>query len=315
MRKSRVETLAVVVVSYNTRPLLERCLGAVGGQGHEVIVVDNASWDGSPDLVRKRFPHVRLVELPENRGYGAAANHGIHVSAAPYVLVLNADAWPRDEGSVAALVRYAERDPRLGVAGPRLVGPNGEERASLVGAPSPWWLGAPAVSSFPSRRPRRWLARTTFPVGAALLLRREALNEVGGFDSCFFLFAEEIDLCLRLRKAGWRAGFCREAVFVHVGGAATRQDWPPLYREQLRSHLRLLAKHYGLRRADRARRLLVQALRVRGRLSRQAAVHGYQEAAAWLASVDLNALLAETPRRTGPARREAEGGRTSGSAR
>lgn len=307
-----VSALSIVVVSYNTRDFLERCLAAVDARGHEVIVVDNASQDGSAALVRERFPGVRLLALPENAGFGAAANRGIEASAGVFVLVLNADAWPADGQALNALVACAQGDARLALVGPTLVDPAGRRQATEVGVPSRWWPGTPAVTSRRSP-PLPRLRRETFLVGAALLLRRQAVDQVGGFDPEFFLFAEEIDLCLRLRRAGWRVGVCPEAVFVHVGGAASRQDWSGAYWEQVRGHLRLLAKHHGMERAEGARRYLARLLRVRALLAAGEVALAYREAADRLASADVRTLLAPLPRGgSGPGRSGGEGGRTSG---
>ncbi len=305
-------TLSIVVVSYNTRRFLERCLAAVDGRGHQVIVVDNASEDGSPVLVRERFPSVRLLVRADNAGFATAAQTGIEASTAPFILLLNADAWPAEEGAVDALLACADRDPRLAVVGPTLVDLAGREQATELGVPSRWWPGTPAVSSRPSLRLPR-LRRQTFLVGAALLLRRQALEQVGGFDPDFFLFAEEIDLCLRLRRAGWRLAVCPQAVFVHVGGASSRQDWPAAYWEQVRSHLRLLAKHQGMERAERARRFLVGVLRLRALLTAGESSSVYRQASTRLASADVRTLLAPPPGDgTWPGRSGGGADRTSG---
>ena len=117
------------------------------------------------------------------------------------------------------------------------------------------------------------------------------MNELGGFDESFFMFSEEVDLCYRMRAAGWSVVFYPGAEFVHVGGASTRLDWGPMYREQLRGHLRFLAKHEGLERAEQARRLLVASLRLRAVVFRGERRRTYAEAARWLASADARAHL------------------------
>jgi GT2 family glycosyltransferase len=308
-----VPDVSVVVVSYNTRGYLERCLGAVAGRGYEVVVVDNASEDASARMVRDRFPEVRLVELPRNAGFGAAANEGLGRVASRFALLMNADAWPRDDGAIPALVACAARDDRAGIVAPRLAGLDGAPQPSLVGLPSRWWTGTPAVSSTRQGRLAAALARPrgrrgAFAVGAALLLRRDALDEVGGFDPSFFMFGEEVDLCSRMLRSGWRVSLCREAEFVHVGGAATAATPTQMYREQVRGHLRLLAKHAGPRRAERARRYLRRALRTRSLLASGQRREMYRETASWLASADAETLLAAPDR---PGRSEPRAGRTS----
>jgi N-acetylglucosaminyl-diphospho-decaprenol L-rhamnosyltransferase len=297
--------ISVVVVSYNARDLLEECLVNVVRSADDVIVVDNASADGSPGMVRDRFPTVRLIELHENRGFGTAANEGIRSASGRYVLLLNPDAWPLP-GAVDALFKCGEAGDRIGVVGPRLVDPNGNPQPDRLGYPTAWSTGAPAVTSQPrslhralvgaAARTRRVPLRRTgakpfFSPGAALLLRRDAFDVVGGFDTDFFMFYEELDLAWRMWQAGWRTRFCGPATFIHVGGASTRPAWTRMYREQLRSHLRFLAKHEGVGRAEWARRLLVVAVAARTALARGEHRAAYRLAAQWLRSRQASALI------------------------
>jgi hypothetical protein len=123
------------------------------------------------------------------------------------------------------------------------------------------------------------------------MLRRTAIEEVGTFDTDFFMFSEEVDLCYRMHEAGWAVEFTPDAQFVHVGGASTRLDWPPMYREQVRGHLRFFAKHRGLPYAERARRMLVWAFRLRSLVFRGQRRRLTRETARWLGSGDVIALL------------------------
>jgi N-acetylglucosaminyl-diphospho-decaprenol L-rhamnosyltransferase len=272
-----------------------------------VIVVDTGSTDGSQELVRDRFPHARLIVLADNPGYGGALNAGIARASGRYLLAMNADAWPLPQ-AVERVVEFAEGEPSAGVVGPRLLNPDGTLQPSVRGFPTLWRLAteylflrrlAPhsrALNAFYGggfhHRSRR---ETEFVVGAVMLMRREMLEETGGFDTSFFMFDEEIDLCYRARKAGWTVVFYPGAEFVHVGGASTAPVWPRMYREQLRSHLRFLAKHDGLQEAERARKLVARAMRIRaivfgivGRPQRRALS---LDAAAWLRSGETSSLL------------------------
>jgi N-acetylglucosaminyl-diphospho-decaprenol L-rhamnosyltransferase len=310
-----VSELAVVIVSYNTRPHLSRCLDAVAGRGWDVLVVDNASDDASAALARDAG--VRVLQLPANVGFGAAANRGFEATDGRYVLLLNPDAAPRDEQAIPRLLACADADPGAAVLGPALVGSDGGPQPSLVGVPTRWWTGAPAISTVPPGwlgrlGPRLRASDEHFLVGAALLLRRSALAELAGFDSDFFLFGEDVDLCLRAQRAGWAVRLCSDAVFVHAGGAATHRDWPALYREQLRGHLRLLAKHEGHERAERARRYLRIVLRARSLYAGRDDRMVFRDAASWLASADVRTLLAQD--RMSPDRTPGAAGRTSDSA-
>jgi len=301
--------LSVIVISHNTRAHLERCLTELGSR-HEVIVVDTGSADGSGELVRSRFPHAQLVAPPANRGYGAAVNDGMAAASANYFLVLNADAWPVGD-AVDRLAEFAASEPRAGIVGPRLLNPDRTLQPSVRGFPTLWrlateylflrWLAprSRALNAFyGSRFDHRSQRDAEFLVGAVLLIRREVVAEVGPFDTSFFMFNEEVDFCYRARAAGWRVVFWPGAEFVHVGGASTGQTWPAMYREQLRSHVRFLAKHRGLGEAERARRLLAVAMRLRavvfgvvGRRDRRALS---LDAAAWLGSRETAALLDAT---------------------
>jgi N-acetylglucosaminyl-diphospho-decaprenol L-rhamnosyltransferase len=298
--------LSLVVVTHNARGHVDPCLEALADAPHEVIVVDNASSDGTPDRVRECVPAARVIELPENIGFGAANNVGMEAATGRWYLLLNSDAWPRP-GAIENLHAFAEANPGVGIAGPRLVGPDGRVQKSVRGFPTLWRLAteyfflrhlAPrsrllndfygAGFDYRSRRPAEFL------MGAVLLLRREAVDEVGGFDPAFFMFSEEVDLCYRMRAAGWAVEFTPEAEFVHLGGASTRPVWDRMFREQLRGHLRFLAKHGRAREAERARRLLRAALRLRGVVFRGDRGRTYREAAKWLGSASADRLLEST---------------------
>jgi GT2 family glycosyltransferase len=285
------------VVTLDALPWLERCLESV--RGLETIVVDHGSTDGTLELVRERFREVRIVEQ-ENRGLGAGWNAGMRVAGGSYFLLLNADAWVVGDG-VARLLAFADAHPRAGLVGPRLRNPDGSLQRSVRGFPTPWRLAteyfflrklAPRsralnafyAGGFAHDEPREvdWL------MGACMLVRREAVDGAGPLDEEFFLFAEETDWCFRLREAGWRIWFCPEAEVVHVGGAS---HGGRLFGENLRGHLRFLAKHRGVAEAERARRLLVVALRLRGLLFRGERGSMYRNAARMLAGSPVTALL------------------------
>ena len=256
-------------------------------------MVDNASTDGSSEFVREAFPGVRLLPLDDNVGFGGACNAGIERTSTPLVLILNPDAWPVDDG-VEELERCMLSRPMLGAAAPQLESPRGEPQQTLVGLPSPWWPGRPAISSSPVRAaslPVRRRPRRRFVVGAALVLRREALEHVGAFDPGYFMFYEEVDLCWRLQDAGWEVDLCPSARFVHVGGTSTRPRWERMYREQLRGHLRFLSKRDGPATAVRARRYLRWVVRLRmGLALREADRRVYRAAAEWLDSEEARSV-------------------------
>jgi N-acetylglucosaminyl-diphospho-decaprenol L-rhamnosyltransferase len=292
--------VSVVVVTYNGLPHLERCLASVAG--YETIVVDHGSTDGTLELVRERFPEARLIEQ-ENRGLGAGWNTGMRAAAGRYFLLLNADAWAVDD-AVERLVEFADAHPEAAIVGPRLRNADSSLQRSVRGFPTLWRLAteylflrklAPrsrALNAFYAGGFAHDVVREAeFVMGACLLVRRQAVDEVGGLDEDFFMFSEETDWCYRFRAAGWKVLFFPGADVVHVGGEATRHEWGPMFREQVRGHLRFLAKHRGAAEAERARRLLLVALRARSLVFRGERRRTYREAARWLSSGSAQKLL------------------------
>jgi GT2 family glycosyltransferase len=293
--------VAVVVVTYDALPWLEPCLASV--ESCETVVVDHGSTDGTLDLVRKRFPRVRVLER-ENRGLAAGWNAGIAATSSRYVLLLNADAWARRD-AVERLVRFADERPRAALVAPRLLNLDGSLQRSVRGFPTLWRLAteylflrklAPRTAllngfyaggfAHDEPRPIEWA------MGAVLLVRRAAVEEVGPADESFFLFSEETDWCYRFAAAGWEVWFDPEAEFEHVGAAS---HGGRLYVENLRGQLRFLAKHRGPLEAERARRLLLAGTRLRAVVFPRERAAGYREAARWLASGSAAALL-DAPR-------------------
>jgi len=290
-------SVAATVVTYDAMPWVERCLESL--EGTETVVVDHGSTDGTLDLVRGRFPAVRLVEQ-ENRGLAAGWNRGLAETAAELVLVVNSDAWLVGDG-LAELVRVAERRPDAGLIGPRLLNTDGSLQRSVRGFPTPWRLAteylflrklAPrsrALNAFyGSGFDHRSERDAEFVMGACFLLRRAAFEAVGPFDEAFFLFSEETDWCFRAREAGWKVVFTPAAECVHVGGAT---HGGRLFRENVRGHLRFVDKHQGRRAAERVRRLLWLSLVLRGAVFPGSRGRGYAEVARWLGSGDVAALL------------------------
>ena len=292
--------VSAVVVTYNALPWVERALESV--QGHETIVVDHGSTDGTLELVRERFPDARLIQQ-ENKGLGGGSNAGMRIASGDYFLLLNSDAWALDNG-VERLADFAVKHPEAAVVGPRLLNPDGSLQRSVRGDPTLWRLAteyfflrkvAPrtrALNAFYGAAfAHDEVREAEFVMGSVMLVRREAADTVGLFDEDFFMFSEETDWLYRFRQAGWKVFFTPEAEFVHVGGATTRQNWGPMFREQIRGHVRFLAKHRGPKEAERARRLLLASLRLRGVIFPGSRGQTYKEAARWLAASPLPQLL------------------------
>ena len=243
--------ISVIIASHNTRDYLDRCLSEIVDQD-EVIVVDSASTDGSLDLVRTSFPQVRLVELDRNPRYGAALNVGIAEASGRFLLLMNADAWPRPH-AIERLVEFAEREPQVGIVGPRLVNLDGTLQPSVRGFPGLWrlateylflrWLApwSRALNAFyGSRFDHRSRRDAEFLVGAVLLVRRQLLDEIGPFDTRFFMFNEEVDLCYRAKQrgGGWSSGRAPSSSTPAVHPLRRRG---PRCTVSSRSHLRFLA--------------------------------------------------------------------------
>ncbi len=289
--------VSVVVVTLDALPWLERCLESV--RGYETIVVDVGSTDGTLELVHRRFPKARLVEV-ENRGLAAGWNEGIRRAAGRYVLLLNADAWLLDDAA-ETLAAFADAHPEAAVVAPRLRNPDGSLQRSVRGFPTLWRLAteylflrklAPRTrllnAFYAGGFDHESVREAEFVMGAVMLVRRDAIDAVGLLDESFFLFSEETDWHYRFVRAGWKVLFIPEAEAVHVGGASHGGRF---FKEQVGGHLRFLAKHRGAREAERARRLLLVALRLRGLLFRGERGRRYRDAADWLASGSVATLL------------------------
>ena len=287
----------VVVTTHNALPWIEQCLASV--EDVSTVVVDNDSTDDTIAFVRERFPDVALVEQ-ENRGLAFGWNAGIARTSGRYVLLLNSDAW-LDEGSLDALVAFADAHPSAAVVGPRLRYPDGRLQRSVRGFPTLWRL---ATEFFFLRKlaPRSRLLNAFYGgdfdhesvrdaevlMGAVWLVRREAVEDVGPADEAFFLFSEETDWAYRFRAAGWHLLFFPGAGATHVYAASHKGL---LFVENLKGQLRFLRKHRGEAYAERARRLLLVALRLRAALYRGRRGAAYREGAAWLASGRTDQLL------------------------
>ena len=250
--------VSVLVVSYNAREHVLACLASLAAHvpiPHEVVVVDNASADGTVAALRERFPAAAVVANEANVGFSRANNQALRNARAPYVLVLNGDAQVRP-GCVEALAAVLDARADVGIVGPRTRFPDGRIQVSFGPRPSPLgeWRQRRLVHGVRDGRPE-WISRAealaarehepAWVSGSCFLARREALEAVGGFDEGFFLYQEDVDLCLRVRAAGWRIVYTPRAEVVHHLGASMAQAASRAALEYRRSHLRLYDKHAG----------------------------------------------------------------------
>jgi GT2 family glycosyltransferase len=243
--------VSIVIVNFCTRRLLRDCLACVrdeGSSGLEVIVVDNHSVDGSGEMVRTEFPGVQLIENTENLGFAKANNQAIRRAKGGYVLLLNSDTVVRP-GALRAMADFLDARPEAGGVTCRLLNPDGSLQACVSRRPGPVMLLfrlsglSRLVRGDRVRRALRrylgWLLGSTvrsyldpyiageFPVevenisGACLMLRREAIDQVGLLEESFFMYFEDMDYCLRLRRAGWKLYYLPQGEIVHFVGASS----------------------------------------------------------------------------------------------
>lgn len=276
--------VAVIVVSYNTRELLLDCLTSVlestQGRNIELVIVDNASEDGSYEAVREAYPDACMIQNSANLGFGAACNQGIRATNSRFILLLNSDArlTPR---ALQTLCECLERDERCGAAGCRLIDAAGAEvintRNYLTPLNQAFELAGIKLGLGRLRRTRRpnldrdladcsvdWID------AACLMLRRAALDETGLFDERFFMYSEDEDLCFRLRKRGWLVCFCGSGTAVHHGAASSRHNRVEMLRHFYLSQMLFLSKHSSQRSTSFYEILMKTVLVLKQRLLRDA---------------------------------------------
>lgn len=260
--------ITIVIVSFNTRELLRECMASVRRQCPtlelEVIVVDNASEDGSAEMVSREFPEVRIIRSDHNLGFAAANNRAFSVARGRYVVMLNSDASLRTD-ALSRSVAHMEANPRVGMASGRLMDLDGVWQPSARLFPSPLnkllTMSGLAEryrrSRFFGRFSRTWAnplepAQVDWVGGAYMIGRRDVLERVGYFDESFFLYFEEVDLCRRIKSAGYEIWFWPDVVVSHVGGASTKlilkEAFSPgaqIASWRMRGELLYYRKHHG----------------------------------------------------------------------
>jgi N-acetylglucosaminyl-diphospho-decaprenol L-rhamnosyltransferase len=251
------QSLTIVIVSYNVRKELEVCLESVVGHTApfptEIVVVDNASSDGTADAIRQKFPAVRVLDAGGNLGFARASNLGIKATNSEFVLLLNPDTIV-PPGAIAMLVRGLAVHPEAAAAGPRLVDATGFPELSFGWTIGPWGeLRQKVVGSLHNRRVRRivrmvdrWAreaGRREWVSGACLLVRRADLQSVGLLDERFFMYTEDVDLCVSLRKRGREILFVPQSEVLHLRGRSAGRN-PRIERMRRLSQLAYYEKHH-----------------------------------------------------------------------
>lgn len=221
--------LSVIILSYNTRELLRTCLDhlftAVDGRDVEVIVVDNASTDGSQELVAGYSQPLRLIANDRNAGFAAGNNQGLEVASGDVMLLLNSDAFINREAIDHALHTF-NRHPQAGIVGLRINNPDGSCQAGSGNFPSFWDDLAISAGLDQLRRPRKGVAgphRVDWVHGACLFVHRSAYQQIAGLDTTFFMYSEEVEWCYRCWKHGWEVWYLPDVSVTHVGGGSSRE--------------------------------------------------------------------------------------------
>ncbi len=252
--------LSIIIVNWNTRDLVAECLASVAvevaafpaGQV-ETLVVDNASSDDSVNHIQTHFPWVQLIRNTTNVGFAAANNQAMSIAQGKYILLLNSDTKVLAQ-ALTTMVEFMEAHPNVGVGGARYLNPDGSLQPSCYPAPTltrELWrmlhldrlypFGVYQMDNWSIHKPRA----VDIVQGAALLVRRVVLDQIGFFDTAYFMYTEEVDLCQRIRRAGWPIFFVPAAMIIHYGGQSTRQAALPMFLQLYRSKILYFRKHHG----------------------------------------------------------------------
>jgi len=269
-----VTDLSIVIVNWNVVELLRRCLGSIVGElrtepgfdlvlpgtlwSYEIWVVDNASTDGSAEMVREEFPYVRLIANSENLGFTVANNQAIVKSMGKFILLLNCDTEVVED-ALATMVAYMEEHSDVGVLGPQLRYPDGEIQSSRRRFPTmaTAYLESTILQQwFPDNNilRRYYIAdvaddatqEVDWVVGACLMTRRQVVDQVGLLDEGFFMYSEELDWCYRIKQAGWKVVYLSAAVVLHYEGRSSAQIVPARHIYFQSSKVRFFRKHHGV---------------------------------------------------------------------
>lgn len=250
--------ISIIIINWNTRQMLLNCIESLYrfdiSARYEILVVDNGSSDGSVEAVRHHFPDVIVIANSSNEGFAAANNRALRVMHGRYALLLNSDTIVK-ENSLNVLYEFMESHPLIGICGPQLLNSDGSKQTSYGRFPT-------LMSEFMSKNFIRLFPRVyhnlyadhgcvctkpvDFVIGACMMVRREALEQVGLLDEQYFFFYEEIDWCWRMKKAGWHVFYLSEAEVYHLGGGSTRVMSLRARSESWRSRYIFLIKRYQM---------------------------------------------------------------------
>ena len=276
-------TLSVVIVNWNTCDLLVKCLHTLYADldhaglrdSAEVFVIDNASTDGSPAQMRQHFPQVRLIENADNPGFACANNQALRQCMGEYVLLLNPDTEILPS-ALNSLMKFAKSNPQAGIIAPRILNPDCSLQESAYPLPSlrgEVWrmfhldklhpLGIYRMQDWDVSVPRE----VESTLGACLLVQRSVLAQIGLLDEDYFMYSEEIDLCVRARKAGWQIWWVPQAQVIHYGGQSTRQVAVTMFLTLYEGKVKYFRKHLGRAKTQLYKSVLMGATLARLSLS------------------------------------------------
>lgn len=253
--------ISAVIVSWNAKDFLLDCLRSIKGRGAgksiEIIVVDNASTDGSPEEVEREFPGVKLIRNETNKGFAAANNIGIEQSTGKYICLINSDVWVL-ENCLDRLCDYMDSNPSIGMVAPKILNPDMTLQVSCRRFPGLWNNFCPAFGMNRVFGETRFFGgehmfffrhdvvrRVNVLVGCFLMVRREALDVVGLLDERFFMYVEDIDWCRRVWAAGWEVVFFPDAQAIHYRGGSSSNAPAKFAMEQERARLQYWKKYHG----------------------------------------------------------------------
>ncbi len=253
--QSKSLRLSVVLVSFNTRELTLACIKSLLPElelnTDEIILVDNASYDHSVEAVKDAYPTVRVIPLLQNVGFGAANNIGFGTASGRFLLLLNTDTIVLP-GSIDSMLQTLESQPTVGAVGCKLQNPDGSLQKSCWSFPSPLRAWTEALGFNRLGIVKDWhqwdhasYQLVDFVIGAALLVRRSVVDQIGGFDEQYFLYAEEADWQRRMHNQGWRIAFNPTHSIVHIGGASGVSLGDRQLVEFCRSTERFIRKYHG----------------------------------------------------------------------
>ena len=245
--------VSIVIVTYHSADVIVSCLDSVesaGSVSRDVFVVDNASTDGTAEVVRTRYPSVQLIANSDNRGFSAANNQAIPLTRGRYLFFLNPDA-ELTSGCLETAVRYMDENPAVGLAGTKVVYPDGSLQETISLRYPGQKHAAEELKGLPGG--------IACVLGASMIARAELIRAIGGFDEDYFLYGEDQELCLRIRQQGFEIGYIGEAVVRHIGGHSERASASAdRWRRKTRAEYLFYRKHYRpetIRRITREERV------------------------------------------------------------